>query len=376
MSELEQILELWARAASGGESAVLATVVRTRGSSYRLPGARLLLTSEGRRAGSISGGCLEEDLIKKAWWLTESRPTIRRYDTTPEGEVATEFGLGCNGVIHVLLERLEPPSAQVLDVIQQVREIRRSAAIAHLIEPAGAVGQRLIIDASGLVTRNPKNAVLPPALEDYARVAVRDQKSSTVRSDGIEAFIEVVPPPVRLLVFGAGDDAVPLTTFAKQLGWQVAVFDGRAHYARRDKFLSADEVSIRPAGKSRALIDRWTVAVIMSHSYTQDLETLRELATQQLRYLGILGPRKRTARLLEDAGIDDSHVMAGLHSPVGLDIGADGPEQVALAVVAEIQATLNGRLGGLLRDRGGSIHAPEANSVDQEQAWVRSIVCA
>ena len=107
MKETERILELWSAARSAGESAVLATVVKTRGSSYRLPGARLLITQGGRHAGSISGGCLEDDLLKKAWWLTENGPVVRRYDTTPEGEIsAGGFGLGCNGIIHVLLERL------------------------------------------------------------------------------------------------------------------------------------------------------------------------------------------------------------------------------------------------------------------------------
>lgn len=376
MKELNQILELWASAEKAGESGVLATVVKTRGSSYRLPGARLLLTSQGRRAGSVSGGCLEDDLVKKAWWLTESGAMIRRYDTTPDGELSTGFGLGCNGVIHVLLERLEPGNAPALELIQSVRTTRRSAAIAHLIGPSQAVGQRLIIDASGQATRNFSDAALATALEAEARAVLRDGKSRGAYLGQAEAFVEVVPPPVRLLVFGAGDDAVPLTAFAKHLGWQVSVFDGRAHYARREKFPLADEVSVRPAGRSGAPIDGWTVAVLMSHSYRQDLDALLEVAPQQPRYLGVLGPRKRTARLIEEAGLNGSHLGSALHSPIGLDIGADGPEQVALAVVAEIQATLNGRFGGQLRDRSGSIHAPEDDSAGQENLWVQSIVCA
>ncbi len=376
MKEFEHILDLWAQAAGVGEPCVLATVVKTRGSSYRLPGARLLLTSRGRRAGSVSGGCLEDDLIKKAWWLTESGAVIRRYDTTPDGELAAGFGLGCNGIIHVLLERLERGNAPALELMGAVRSARRPAAIAHLIDPCQAVGQRLIVDASGQANRNFPDASLAAALEQQTRAVLCDRKSTPVHLDQMEAFIEVIPPPVRLLVFGAGDDAIPLTVFAKQLGWHVSVFDGRAHYARRDKFPLADEVLVRPAGQSGVETDGWTVAVLMSHSYTQDLKTLLELAPQQPRYVGILGPRKRTARLLEEAGIDGSHLGAALHSPVGLDIGADGPEQVALAVVAEIQATLNGRIGGELRDRAGSIHAPEDEAAGRESLWVQSIVCA
>jgi len=376
LKELDQILDAWTHAQTAGESAVLATVVKTRGSSYRLPGARLLLTSGGRRAGSISGGCLEEDLVKKAWWLTEAGAVIRRYDTTPDGEIATAFGLGCNGIIHVLLERLEKGNAPALELVRAVRATRSPAAIAHLIEPANVVGQRLIIDTAGQASGNFPGADFTPTLEDQTRAVLAEQHSRAVQIDGIELFVEVLAPPVRLLVFGAGDDAVPLTTFAKHLGWRVSVFDGRAHYARRDKFPHADEVLVRPAGQSQAGVDPWTVAVLMSHSYSQDLEALGELASQPLRYLGILGPRKRTSRLLEDAGVEGSRLLATLHSPMGLDIGADGPEQVALSVLAEIQATLNGRRGGPLRDRSGSIHAPDDDSEDRETFWVQSIVCA
>jgi xanthine/CO dehydrogenase XdhC/CoxF family maturation factor len=240
---------------------------------------------------------------------------VRRYDTTAEGEISEGgYGLGCNGIIHVLLERLAPGNAAVLDVIRGVRTHRRPAVVTH---PTG--------------------------------------------------WEETLNPPPRLLIFGAGDDAVPLTELAKYLGWQVFVSDGRAHYARRDKFPQADQVTVR--SDTPPPIDPWTVAVIMSHSYSQDLDVLRCLSSQPLRYLGILGPHKRTVQLLADSGLDASRVSPDIHSPMGLDIGADGPEQVALAVVAEIQAALNGREGGALRQRDGSIHG-------QESPWVRSIVCA
>ncbi len=373
---LEQISDLWTQAASSGESGVLATVVKTRGSSYRLPGARLLLTSGGRRAGSISGGCLEEDLVKKAWWLTESGPVIRRYDTTSDGEIATSgFGLGCNGIIHVLLERLQAGGADALELMQDVRANRRPAAMAHLIGPPNTVGQRLVIDMAGEARHNLTDRDLPQALEEEARAALAGRNSRTLQVKGVEVFIEILHPPTRLLVFGAGDDAVPLTALAKYLGWQVWVFDGRSHYARREKFPLADEVFVRLAGHSGVETDAWTVAVLMSHSYSQDQESLREFAAQPLRYLGILGPRKRTSQLIKEVGLDGSRLIPGLHSPMGLDIGADGPEQVALAVLAEIQATLNGRQGGSLRERDGSIHAPESGSEDGESLWVQSIAC-
>jgi xanthine dehydrogenase accessory factor len=374
MKELEQILRLWKTAEASGESAVLATVVKTRGSSYRLPGARLLLAPNGQRTGSVSGGCLEDDLIKKAYWLTESGPVIKKYDTTPDGEIASGFGLGCSGIVHVLLERLNPGTPTVLNTIEETASKRVPAVIAHLTQPATFAGQRLIIDAHGSVHHNLADAELASSLERESKLLLsRRVSGSVLLKDHIEAFIEIVTPPLRLLIFGAGDDAVPVTEIAKYLGWQVWVFDGRAHYARREKFPKADAVVVRTAGKAHTVpgIDGWTAAILMSHSYAQDLETLRELSGKGLSYLGVLGPRKRTLQLLSDSGLDCSALGPTLHSPMGLDIGADGPEQVALAVVAEIQATLNGRAGGLLRERIGSIHSSGDATPGLESRWLQ-----
>jgi xanthine/CO dehydrogenase XdhC/CoxF family maturation factor len=369
MKEIAQILDLWSAVSAAGEEAVLATVVKTQGSSYRLPGARLLLTKNGQRVGAISGGCLEDDVVKKAWWLTENGPVVRRYDTTPDNEISSSgYGLGCNGIIHVLLERVKPGHAAILDLMRDVREQRLPAAVAHVLEPAAEIGQRVKLDCQGAISRHS----LPAEIEAETRAALASG-ARLLRIGQREVFVETLAPAVRLLVFGAGDDAIPLTDLAKYQGWNVAVFDGRAHYARREKFPSADEVIVRIAGSRAPAVDPWTVAVLMSHSYSQDLEALRELASLPLRYLGILGPNKRTVQLLGDAGLDPAHLPAGLHGPMGLDIGADGPEQVALAVIAEIQASLNGREGGALRTRDGSIHAREA---DPAAAWSQSIVCA
>jgi xanthine dehydrogenase accessory factor len=374
MKELERILQLWNQTQAAGESAVLATVVKTRGSSYRLPGARLFLAPNGQRAGSVSGGCLEDDLIKKAWWLTERGPAIRKYDTTPEGEIASGFGLGCSGIIHVLLERLTPGDPTVLNIVRDARSERRPAAIAHLIHPVATAGQRVVIDTLGNISHNVADPALASSLERECKLALSDLTSRMVPvSEETEAFVEIVRPAVRLLVFGAGDDAVPVTELAHYLGWQVWVFDGRAHYARREKFPHTDEVVVRSPGNNAPLpaMDPWTAAVLMSHSYSQDLETLRELYGRGLSYLGVLGPRKRTIQLLADASLDASRLGPALHSPMGLDIGADGPEQVALAVIAEIQATLNGRAGGLLRERLGSIHSSGNASTDSESSWLQ-----
>ncbi|HEX4772844.1 MAG TPA: XdhC family protein [Bryobacteraceae bacterium] len=361
MREIEQILQLWQQARKSGQPAVLATVVRTQGSSYRLPGARLLLLKDGRRAGSISGGCLEGDLLAKGWWLTEKGPIVRRYDTNADGEIGSGgFGLGCNGIIHVLVERITPDNPGILEALAEVRATRKPLTVCHRIAPETLVGTDIVRQSDGTT-----ESELPES----------------------QVFVETLTPPVRLLIFGAGEDAIPLAEMASYLGWRTHVYDGRAQYIRPNRFASAEEVAIRPPGSAEPLpIDAWTVAVLMTHSYSQDLDILRQLAASPTpRYVGILGPRKRTVQLLADAKLNFVQLGEVLHSPMGLDIGADGPEQVAVAVMAEIQAVLNGRKGGLLRDRRGSIHAPDSNiEEDTEtkegaasgQFTVGSIACA
>lgn len=370
MKEREQILELWREMRSREGAGVLVTVVKTLGSSYRRPGARLLITESGKRAGSISGGCLEDDVIKKAWWLTEKGPVIRRYDTTPDGDIGPSgegtggFGLGCNGIIYLLLQRVSAGDGEwsALSVMERVHATRKTALLAHVLHPAS-----LLV-----------GSIAESQFDDGLKTGAQGLSDNVVTclESGEEVFFETLMPPVRLLIFGAGDDAVPMTELGRYLGWQVSVFDGRAHYARRERFPLAHEVMVRDSEDSLSAlqIDDRTVAVVMTHSYSQDLNFVRSLSKEPLAYLGMLGPKNRSMQLLSDAGIEASSVPA-LHGPVGLDIGADGPEQVALSIIAEMQGTLNGRDGGPLRDRAGSIHSRETDGRAAER-FVPSIVCA
>ena len=299
MKELEQILHLWAASEAAGDEALLATVVKTQGSSYRLPGARLLLTRHGQRVGSISGGCLEDDVVKKAWWLTEKGPIVRRYDTTPDNEISTSgYGLGCNGIIHVLMERVKPGKADILKLIMDTGQTRKPSGVAHILQPKEEIGTRLSIDSSGKVAHNIQDMAFATDLEDETRRTLANGVRRLVNLAQREVFIETLTPRVHLLIFGAGDDAVPLSDMAKYLGWQVTVLDGCWHYARRERFQNADEVIVRNVNSPLPPIDAWTVAVLMSHSYSQDLAALRQLANLAVRYLGILGPESAPASFL------------------------------------------------------------------------------
>lgn len=385
MTELEQIREIWREASARGESGILASVVRIHGSAYRRPGARLLLTSGGRRSGAVSGGCLEADLIKKAWWLTEGgKAAVRRYDTTNEGEITQEFGLGCNGVIYVLLERLDQTAVPVFDLIETVRVSRRPAVMASVIggsDPSPVrIGDRWLLYPDGGTQTNILSATLVGLIEQEAALALEQRSARIVswQADGetLDIFVEPVLPSLRLLIFGAGDDAVPMAQLATFMGYDVIVLDGRSHLARAGRF-AADRVIMNSESDPLAGIvpDEWTAAVLMSHSYAQDLAALRALASYPLAYLGLLGPRKRTESLLSDAELNPEQILASLHSPMGLDTGADGAEQIALSAIAEIQAVINRRMGGKLREKAGPLHPRSVNDTEREY-FNRSVICS
>jgi xanthine/CO dehydrogenase XdhC/CoxF family maturation factor len=373
MTELEQIAETWTEARSRGESGVLATVVRVHGSSYRRPGARLLLTSGGRRAGSVSGGCLEADLVRKAWWLTDAgKCIVRRYDTTSDGEIAQEFGLGCNGVIHLLLERMDPASISPLNAVEPVRKARRTAVMATVITTSDEaflkVGQRWLQRPDGEIETDLSDAGLSRQLAYEALSAATDRcpRIFSWESGGHSAdiFIELMQPPVRLLVFGGGNDAIPMVRLAKFIGYEAVVLDGRSHLARQDRFPGADGVIVNSESDplQGVTVDARTVCILMSHSYAQDLAALRALHNTDAAYVGMLGPRKRTQQIIVESGVSLKNEIDGVYSPVGLDIGADGAEQIALAVIAEIQAVMHGRRGGMLRDKVGPMHGSSADT--------------
>lgn len=328
MKELTAIVRHLAIDKVGG--AVLATLVKVEGSSYRRPGARLLLTAAGERIGSISGGCLEEDVLIHARAVAASgTPKVVVYDTTSENELVWGVGLGCHGIVHVLLERLPPiPAwAAAMRVNQLARYPTRLAVVWRDADPA-TFGTRL---ANG-----------------------------TAADRGI--FLEEVFPPDSLLVFGAGDDARPLVRLARELGWWITVADPREAFATEQRFPEADRVICAPADQlvERVKPEPGALAVVMTHHYVHDVPILRVLLSRPLAYIGLLGPKKRAERILADlkaGGLTlNREQFERLHAPVGLDLGAEAPEEVALAILAEMQATLTTRDARPLRDRKGPIH--------------------
>jgi len=338
MSELRQILALWNRAKALREEVCLATVVQIEGSSYRKPGARMLLTSGGQRAGTVSGGCLEAEISKKAWWLTESGPTVQKYSSFFDEDTGIPYGLGCGGTAWVLLER-GPAVADVLEALRRSIEERTASVVVTAIGQALA-GTRFVTSES---------AEMPAEIKGYVLQVLQERAS--LRTD--EYFVEYLAPPPALHIFGAGDDAQPLVSFACALGWHISVTDGRSHLARSERFPSADTVAVHRAGMGPLQVASNDAAVIMTHSYQQDGAFLKELLPRDLAYLGILGPRLRTARLLKEVasqiGLSLEEAMQRLHAPVGLNIGATNPAGIALSIAAEIQAAFAGRSPSLAK---------------------------
>jgi xanthine dehydrogenase accessory factor len=348
MSEVKQILDLWKRASAAGEEICLATIVAIEGSAYRRPGARMILTASGQRAGTVSGGCLEAEIAKKAWWLTEQGPSLQRYSSFFDDDGDMPYGLGCGGTVIVLLERGEA-AAQSFEALRRSVEDRTESVIVTSTHSPGTV---LILNAAG-------DPVYERALNPHATALAREALTARESSHVDGFFVERIAPPPALILFGAGDDAQPLLEFTAALGWHVTLADDRSNLARPERFPRAAQVQSLDQALDHATAD--ASAVLMTHSYEQDRKILRALLAREMKYIGILGPRRRTERLIGEIApeleLTPAECMARLHTPVGLDLGGHSPAAIALAIAAELQAVLAGREARKLSSAPPAVHA-------------------
>jgi len=378
MNEVRAIVEAFDEADARGERCALATVVSVEGSSYRRPGARMLVCEGGATTGTISAGCLEADVAGHAARVIRAGAAkLVEYDTASTGdEIAWGLGLGCNGVVRVLVEPLAAGSrylAALRRTSSRAEAARVGVATVFQYTPADAgaerpaVGARLFVDEAGEAGVEGLAGELAAAVESDVRAAAREGASGVLVYElgggTTRVFVETLEPPVPLVVFGAGHDALPVVELARGLGWRTEVVDPQARPASRARFARADGVTLaRPEEVGgRVEITPRTLTLLMSHNYAHDLALLGFLLASPARYVGVMGPRKRTERMLCDlaAGGDfrlEEEDRARLYSPAGLDVGANSPAEVALSIVAEMRAVLDGRGGGSLRERRGSIH--------------------
>lgn len=383
MNDLSSLLDALDRAQAEQQEAVIATVVKVEGSAYRRPGARMVIAQLGDATGTVSGGCLESDVSKKAWWLTASgKPSIRTYSTGEDDDELEEaelsFGLGCNGTVHILFERVYPKTASLVgDLLRDVKNSGRPAALATVIGSASerhtAIGERVALTPSAETKVLVRERWLAQAMADDLQAVLEARRSATRTYDGpggeVEVLLEYIPAPRRMVIFGAGHDAAPLVSMARLQGWHITVIDARAHFARAQRFPDADRVLAAPLETmpDMAAMVADAAVVVMTHSLTQDRHWLGQVLQGAPRYIGQLGPRSRTERLLDElpAPLRESPALACLHYPVGLDLGGDTPDSVALSMLSEINAVFNGRNGGMLKHREASIHAVDVK-LEQE----------
>ena len=316
------------------------TLVGVQGSSYRQPGARLLLSSDGRYEGTISGGCLEADVLRKTSWLTRKGAALERYSTLLDETTGMPFGLGCGGIIDLLLEPVETPECQALLGALESSLSDREYFVVTWLPKTDRRMMRAVFPEDG------KPIFASDGLSSESLVEVQAKYLHDVGPDSPETFVERIAPPQRLFVFGAGDDAKPLVTMASLLGWHVSVVDGRAHLARRERFPEANVVTAHTSTMIQQ-ISAQDVVVLMTHSYEQDEECLSSLLPLRPRYLGLLGSRRRSSLLIVQAaailGWSIMECCEKISAPIGLDIGGEGPEAIALAIMAEAQACCTGK---------------------------------
>jgi len=333
MIERWKIIQLASRKMS--EAGVLVTLVRAEGSSYRKPGARLL-TIGNEYAGTISGGCLEAEVIKKAAWSVRSGAVLEHYSTWFDDTSDVPYGLGCGGSVDLLLEPLETPEAAALLKALEESLSGESANVVTWLPSVSTPMRRAVLSASEEV--------------QFQSEGVSAAEIEAALVGGTEdAFVEQLVPPQHLIIVGAGDDTKPLVAMAALLGWRTTVVDGRAQLARAERFPEAQRVLAIRAGRLDEIdIAPEDAVVLMTHSYEQDREWLAAMLPRAPRYFGVLGARHRSSLLVSEAseltGLSIAACCERIHAPVGLDLGGDGPEAIALAVIAEVQACGMGKL--------------------------------
>ena len=374
MKEIKDIIAAQQQAFSAGKKTALATVVRVEGSSYRRPGARMLVTEDGMLTGAISGGCLEGDALRKALLaINEQRNKIVTYDTTDEDDAQFGVQLGCNGIVHILFEPIDPTDPRnpvaLLALLQTQRQSMVVCTLFSLNQQAKQPGTQYLYGGTSDLSFKASwfdghaREDLTSAVEHAFVVQTSTFQHIHVNGAELTAFIEVIPPAIALYVFGAGNDAMPLVSIADILGWEIHVADGRRTHVTAERFPKASALILEKAAEALKNInfDERTAAILMTHNYNYDIEVLSQLSHTGCPYIGVLGPKKKLNRMLDELATLGkpvaAHSMDRIYSPVGLDLGAETAEEIALSITAEIKAVLSGKSAASLREKIQPIHS-------------------
>ena len=373
MNEIKSIVDAFQRAKKDGKRAALATVVKVDGSSYRRPGARMLVTEDGQITGAISGGCLEGDALKKALFaMSEGRNKLVTYDSMDEDDAKFGVQLGCNGIVYILFEPMGlTEQSDAIQLLSNLSSGRVDAVLLTLFSLNGGVqpGTCAFYSTRAAGGKNLEGSLPPEILDELSedmKRSLTDKFSATKRYSlndrSLEALVEFIPPPLSLVISGAGNDVQPLVEMASILGCAVTVVDGRPSHASAQRFPKADRViTAKPTevlGQIRP--DERTIFLLMTHNYNYDVALLKELVGIDYSFIGILGPAQKKERMLkelQDDGIElNEKQREAIYGPIGLDIGAETAEEIALSILAEIKAVFSGNEGSSLKQKEGPIH--------------------
>jgi xanthine dehydrogenase accessory factor len=362
MKELKDIILAYDKAVAQNKKTALATVVKVEGSSYRRPGARMLVTEDGELTGAISGGCLEGDALRKARYaMFQQQNKLQVYETTDDGDERLGIQLGCNGKVYILFEPIiDENENNPINLFRKAAMERKDAMIATVFSPGNRQQQ-----TGTCYFYNREEKIV---LSDEACIATEGQILFNQRNSVIKEYTDhsvlyqFIPPPIQLVIAGAGNDAQPLTELASQLGWDIRIVDPRPAYANAERFPKAAGICrVKPTEILSAVkMDDQTAVVLMTHSYNNDLAALEQLIHSNCHFIGLLGPKKKLNKMLDQLAekgiIINEEVMQKIHGPVGLDIGAETSEEIALSILAEIKAVFSKRNGASLKERTIEIH--------------------
>ncbi len=356
--ETSRILQTLGCLTAEGRGAALATVVRIQGSAYRRPGAKLLITDDGAMSGSVSGGCLEADVREVA--LSVVRIGVARllhYDTGADDRTPWGLGLGCNGAVDIFVQ--PAVGSQARETTGRMRTLLQGAvpfSVSTVVGGSSGLARVLVLGPDDTIVGATGDAVLDRAITARAKRILAAGVSELYDLGQVQVFTDVLTPPPDLLIFGSGEDSRPLALFATEAGFRVTVLDHRPAYLDAARYPAGTRlVEARAGDASGALpLGPRTYAVVMTHSLAHDREWVRRLLAGPVPYVGVLGPRARIEEMLRQLGSDGDDRVFG---PVGLDLGAEGPEQIALSIVAELLAAWTKHEPAHLRERQGVIHA-------------------
>lgn len=369
MQEVIRLLEAIDETQSAGLGSAIATVVRVKGSAYRREGTKMLIDASGNQVCMISGGCLEQEVADIAQQVMASgEPKVHFFDLNED--LVWGLGLGCGGAVDVYIEPFDKGQAHSLWLGAIKRQ--EAACLATLIEvDSGSslvIGQRMFIGESLVTTGSLGDSYLDSQVLELAKGKMAElyprsfTKIFEVEGKKLSIFLDLTVPPSELLIFGAGHDAIPMASFAHSLGFNVSVIDARHAFVTKERFPEAKQlIRTHPSGFSEKLsLGPRSYAVVMNHHLERDKESLKFLLTTPVPYIGILGPRKRYEEMLdaltEEGFSPDPEGLKRVRNPIGVDVGAETPEEVAVSVMSELLALRGGYEAGFLHNRSGRIH--------------------